>query len=461
MPRIEETAYPRLKHTLSARELATIYTPNWDEATLASRTAKGASARLGFLVLFKTYQRLGYAIPLAEVPAAIVAHIGQSVHLPPEALDPVAYDAAGTRRRHLVAIRDYLGVRPYGPDARHLLIRALGEAARTKGDLINVAIEELVRQRWELPAFDTLNRAARKVRAVLNRQLYHRVFAALSPAARRQIDALFIVDLSTRRAPWNDLKREPGRPTRTHLKDLIAHERWLSARNVGAAVLAGVPAIRVEHLAAEAHSLDAARVMELEPHKRYTLAAALLFLQTARARDDLGTMFIRVMQRINNEGKKALAAAREEAAPRTDALVGTLRDLVVAHGQEGSAAERLAAMDAVIGGRGAALIEECDAHLALAGSNYYPFLWRCYRSQRATLFTLLRALTLCTTTQETSVEEALRFLQDNAGRSGQYLPTIRTERTATGELRQVPLLNLSWISDGRWRLVTGERTRDH
>jgi hypothetical protein len=297
------------------------------------------------------------------------------------------------------------------------------------------------------------------VRAVLNRRLFRQVFGALSPAARLQIDALFIVDLTSRRAPWNDLKSEPGKPSRTHLKVLIAHERWLTERNVGATVLAGVPPIRVEHLGAEARSLDAARMMELEPNKRYTLAAALLFLQTARARDDLGTMFIRLMQQINAQGKKALAAYREESAPRTDALVETLRDLVVAHEQEGSAEERLAAMDAVIAGRGTALIEECDAHLALAGSNYYPFLWRCFRGKRSALVTLLRTLILRTTTEETSVEAALRFLLENVGRTGKYIPTAKRERTATGEARQVPLVDLSWIPDGWWRLVTGERTR--
>ena len=159
MPRVEETAYPRLKTTVSPRDLALVYTPSWDETALASRAAKGASARLGFLVLFKTYQRLGYPIALTDVPEVIVEHIARSVTLPAAALNPAAYDAAGTRRRHLAVIRDYLHVRPFGPPARHVMVRALGEAARTKGDLIdliNVAIEELVRQQYELPAFSTL-----------------------------------------------------------------------------------------------------------------------------------------------------------------------------------------------------------------------------------------------------------------------------------------------------------------
>jgi len=462
MPRIEETAYPRLKSTVSPRDLATVYTPTWDEAALASRSAKGPVARVCFLVLLKTYQRLGYAIPLTEAPAVIVEHIARSVHAGAPLLDLATYDAAGTRQRHLAVIREYLRVRPFDAAARRVLLDALADAARTKSalvDLINVAIEELVRQQYELPVFDTFNRAARKVRGAVARQLYHRVFAALTPAAHTQIDALFIADLATRRTPWNDLKAEPGRPSRTHLKELIAHERWLSARNVGASVLADVPAVRVQHLAAEARTLDAARMMALEPSKRVTLAAALLAVQTARARDDLGTMVVRQMQHIHAQGKKALARYREEEAPRADALVGTLRDLVAAHGQEGTAAERFAAMDAVIGQRGERLVEECDAHLAQAGNNYYAFLWRYYRSHRATLFTLLSALTLRSTTQETGVEEALRFLRDNTRRSGPWLPIVRVTHTPGGERQTTPLVDLSWIPDGWWRLVTGERTR--
>jgi len=157
----------------------------------------------------------------------------------------------------------------------------------------------------------------------------------------------------------------------------------------------------------------------------------------------------------------ALADDRARAAARTDALVVTLRDLVVAaHEQEGTDAERFAAMDAVINGRGGdLLIEECDVHLAHASSNHYPSLWRLYRSHRATLFALLDSLTLRTTTQDAGVEEAVRFLRAQAGCTGDTIPTVRRKRSAGGEVRAVPLLDLSWTPDGWWRLVTGERTR--
>jgi Domain of unknown function (DUF4158) len=183
MPRLQDTAYPRLKNVIPARDLVAVFTPSSDEILVARRTARGAAAQLGFLVSLKLYQRLGRSIPLTEAPHSIVEHVARAAGIPAATLVVETYDRSGTQQRHLAAIRDYLEVQPYGPAARRVMIQALAEAASTKHeleDLINVAIEQLVRQRFELPAFDTLNRAARRVRATLARALYGRVFNALT-----------------------------------------------------------------------------------------------------------------------------------------------------------------------------------------------------------------------------------------------------------------------------------------
>ena len=63
----------------------------------------------------------------------------------------------GTARdRHTALIREFLGVTAYGPTARQVVVETCLQAARTRDDLpdiINMAIEELIRQRFELPAF--------------------------------------------------------------------------------------------------------------------------------------------------------------------------------------------------------------------------------------------------------------------------------------------------------------------
>jgi len=59
---IQDTAYPRLKSNITDLELATIYTPTDDELALAEQMTKGSAAKLGFLIVLKTFQRLGYAV---------------------------------------------------------------------------------------------------------------------------------------------------------------------------------------------------------------------------------------------------------------------------------------------------------------------------------------------------------------------------------------------------------------
>ncbi|MFO1419557.1 MAG: DUF4158 domain-containing protein [Candidatus Competibacteraceae bacterium] len=287
MPTIQETAYPRLKAHVSAHDLAAIYTPTPDELALAGQSARGEGARLGFLILLKTFQRLGYFVPVGQVPTSIAEYIAASAQTQAGLSDLAGYDLSGTRRRHLHIIRQTLQVQGYGKEARHAMTSAMGEAARTKedlADLINVAIEELVRKKYELPAFDTLARAARHVRSVLYRRFYQQVDAALGSEEKARIETLFVPDPQSRFTPWHTLKQEPGSPTLTHFKV------WLDRR--------------------------------------------------------------------------------------ADGLVQTLRDLVTAYRAEGTAQDKIAAMAALLPNRGEAILQGCEDHMAHAGDNYLPFLWR-------------------------------------------------------------------------------------
>ncbi len=164
LPAIQETAYPRLKNNVSARDLSTLYTPTPVEIALAEKATRGNAAFLGFLILLKTFQRLGYFVLVSQVPLPIVEHIAQTTRTEAALLDLPGYDTSGTRFRHLHVIRDYLHIRPCGKEARRAMLLAMQEAARTKehlADPVNVGIEELVRQKYELPVFDTLVRGAR------------------------------------------------------------------------------------------------------------------------------------------------------------------------------------------------------------------------------------------------------------------------------------------------------------
>ena len=72
MASLHDTAYPRLRSQLTVRELTEIYSPTRDELALAQRATRGASAQLAFLVLLKTFQRLGYFVSFHTVPLGFV-----------------------------------------------------------------------------------------------------------------------------------------------------------------------------------------------------------------------------------------------------------------------------------------------------------------------------------------------------------------------------------------------------
>jgi hypothetical protein len=170
--------------------------------------------------------------------------------------------------------------------------------------------------------------------------------------------------------------------------------------------------------------------------------------------DDLAEMLLKRMASLHKKGKEALAEYHLRNQQRADELVQTLHDLVSAYRREGSAEEKVAAIETLLPDQGEAVLERCEDHMAHAGDNYFPFVWRFYKSHRATLFRLLKSLPVKATTQDTTFEQTLRFLLENESRTGDWLACPKSsEDTASS-------LDLSWMPDTWWRLVTEQRHRE-
>ena len=455
MPTVHETAYPRLRGNPSPRELVDVYSPTRDEMDLADRVARSLTSRLGFLILLKTFQRLGYFVLIRDVPVSIVEHIARDQGFLQAPAGLAEYDDSGTRRRHVPIIREYLKAKTFGDDGLALLGRVVREAARTRedlADLINIGIEELLRQSFELPGFTTLLEEAQRGRTEVNRALCSGVYEGLGVQGRAQIDRLWQdPGEDARKKAWNTLKQDPGSPTLTHLKELVDHHQLLVSQQPPTGALAQLPASKIRQFAAEARSLDAARMQEMEPNKRYTVAAALLHVQLSRVLDDLGQMFIKRMTRIHRHAKEALALQRLKHQDRTDNLVRTLREVVTAYQIEGDASQRLSAIDSVLAGKSIDVLQQCEAHEAQAGNNYWPFLWRFYASHRPTLFRIWRAVRLRSTCLDASIEKALQFVLNHEQHRAEWLALDENDRDSLGDL--------SWVTDGWWGLIAGEGKR--
>lgn len=444
MPSIHDTAYPRLKSSFSQKELELHYTPTQTELSMALSSANGNSGRLSFLLLLKTFQRLGYFVMLSDVPERLVAHLARQLNLR-KTPSLAEYDDSGTRRRHVFAIREFLQVKPFDEIARKALLDATKEAALTKEDLadiINVGIEELVRLRFELPAFSTVHRTAQYAKTQVNKQIYAQVTAELGRSGRELINSLLKVPPGKIRSEWDYLKNEPGKPTVKNIGKLVSQIECLQQWYVDLDSLGNLPDVKLRHFAAEAKSLDTARMQELEETKRYTLASAFLRMLVARRLDDLAEVLIRRIQKIHTKGKEALAKHRAKHQAETDALIGKLHDILVAlRDSDGSSARhRLESIENAAGLDTEDSIQRCEAYEAFAGDNYAPFLWRFHKSHRSVLFRLLDSIELKSTSSDKSTEAAIQFIMSHR--------SSKADRLGTEDL------DLSWVSVKWWQVLS-------
>jgi hypothetical protein len=172
MASIERTAYPRFPSVLTAHELEELYSPAEEDWAFIYGRAQDSAQQLTLLARLKCHQHLGYMPTLEEIPGSIRLYLCQQLRI--SADTDWAPDTQVSRHRHRLAIRTYLNVTSYAHGGERAVAREIEQAAYTMSDpadLINVAIEHLVEQRFELPAFSTLDRLVGRVRHHVHQHL--------------------------------------------------------------------------------------------------------------------------------------------------------------------------------------------------------------------------------------------------------------------------------------------------
>lgn len=329
MASTERTAYPQFKRNPVVRELVAAYTPTDAELTFIADNARQPGHRLTLALLLKSFQRLGYFPAIDEVPTAVVRHLRNAlryrVQIKPADIAP------NKRYRYFQRIRDYLQVRAYADGGLDVAARAIHEAAAVMdnpADLINVAIEQLVRDRIELPAFSALDRLGRRIRTLVNGRYFTLIGARLTADEKQRLDDLLVVTDARIKSPLQAIKRLPKRSSLQHFQELIDHIAALDELVGSELHLADVPELKRKHFAAEARVLDAAELRDFGPAKRHALLLCLIHRARVQTRDDLAEMFIKRMGNLHNRGKEELERLRARYREKTEAIVATMSDVI-------------------------------------------------------------------------------------------------------------------------------------
>lgn len=317
MASIERTAYPCLKQKLTDEELKQLYQPDDEELKFVRRHSKGGRQQLTLLVLLKAHQHLGYAPSPKEVPKQVRHYLAGWLGLSGN-ISVLEETSANKKNfyRYRQATRAFLNVRPWSDDGDEVVKQAVEKAAYTMSDpadLINVAVEILIRNRYELPAFSTLDRLAGHIRQQVHEQLYWQITSGLSDGQRNTLDGLLGVKEDERRTEFNRIKQMPGRATLKQMKAWSVRLDWLYEIIVPDEFIRDVPHTKVRQFAAEASALEAGDMKDIRnAPKRYALLLCFIHQALVQTRDELVTMFLKRMRRTHNTAKEKLRLLQEK-----------------------------------------------------------------------------------------------------------------------------------------------------
>ena len=424
MTAIERTAYPQFKARPTLKTLQELYTPTPLEIRLARVHARTPTNVLTLAVLLKSFQRLGYFPALADVPSAIIEHVKSCLNVGKRIkLEP----AISSIYRFQKVIRAHLGVTAYNVEAQRIAVEAVAQAALIKdhpADLINIAIEELVKSRFELPAYSTLDQLAMTVRYNTHEQLFEQVDAQLSKADQAYLDQLLRPQAEDAEMTLSLLKAPPKKATLTHLKELQAKYESLMSFASAQRILADLTPAKIKYFAARAQALDIAELADIHPAKRRTFLVCLIYRAQVKSRDHLADMFLKRMLGIHNRAKTRLVELREQHLATTESMLSIFNEVLDASAQKPPHATLGKQVQGILNAHGGAqvLLDQCKQVSPYNTKNHLPLMWSFYVPYRKPIFRMVRSLNIKSTSQDQSLVEALHFLLEHEDRRSQYLP---------------------------------------
>lgn len=427
MASIERTAYPRFKSALTAHELDELYCLTDEDFDFVDGRADDPAQKLTLLARLKCHQHLGYMPTLEEIPDSIRLYLCQQLHVPADT--HWVPETQISRHRHRRSIRTYLKVSSYSHGGERTVTDDIEQAAYTMSDpadLINVAIERLIEQRFELPAFSTLDRLAGRVRHRVHEQLYNQITQGLSPDDIGRLEGLLSVDDA--RSAFSRMKAPPRGSSLQYIRQWSQRLDWLESMMETGQCVAAVANTKVQQFAAEARAYDVKDMRRIQNvPRRQALLVCLLHQAQVQTRDELVEMLLRRMRRtrtLAREKLKELQDKHRELEEHMLAIFAEVIDETLLNPDDNTVLGQ-GVRDILKNDGGAeALRERYEQVSAYHNDNYRPLMWPIYRAYRAAIFRLSRLLTFRSATRNDTLIDALEYIQSYQHTRRDYLPSV-------------------------------------
>lgn len=420
------TAYPRFKANLNSEELTLLYHPDENELDFVKTHSRGSISSLTLLVLLKSHERLSYFPSLDLIPDSIKNYLAKQLGM--DSSGDLTDHAKRSRFRYFRLIRRYRGIVPYSQGGQEIASTAIEKAAYTMSDpadLINVALETLIKQKRELPAFSTLNRLVGKIRQQVHQILYKQIAEPLTDEQRQALEELLLVEQSEKMSPFARLKQTPGRATLSQMRLWSNRLEELEGILDTQFFVQEIAFTKIRQFAAEAQVMELHELKQIKDFpKRYSLLLCLLHKAQRQTRDELVKMLLKRMYHIRNSSRNQLKELQDQHRDIEEALMNTLSRVVDQSMRETNDKYLGRKIRQLFSDQGGAEIiqEQYQQVSAYHSNNYLPLLWRNYRIHRSALFKLLALLDIDSATQDDTLIEALNFIQSHQKLRRDYFP---------------------------------------
>ena len=271
------------------------------------RQRRGDANRLGIAVQLCLLRFPGQGLlPDATVPIPLLQWIGQQLQLDPVCWPQYA-EREETRREHLLELRAYLGMEPFGHMHHRQAVHATTELAlQTDKSIVlaNSVVETLRHKHIILPTLDVVERVCAEALTRANRRIYDTLAEPLSDSHRHRLDDLLKLRDNSKTTTLAWLRLSPVKPNSRHMLEHIERLKVWQALELPIGVDRLIHQNRLLKIAREGGQMTPADLAKFEPQRRYATLVALAIEGMATVTDEIIDLHDRILGKLFNDAKK-------------------------------------------------------------------------------------------------------------------------------------------------------------
>ena len=313
-------------------ELIRHYTFNDNDMALI-RQRRGHATRLGFAVQMSLLRYPGQRLAVdGAVPAPMLRWIARQLRVDP-ACWPKYAERQETRREHLIELRAYLGLSPFGLGHYRQAVHALTELAlqTDKGVVLaGNALDMLRRGHVIAPTLDVIERICAEAVTRANRRIYRALAEPLSNAHLERLDALLKRRDGSKLTWLAWLRQSPVKPNSRHMLEHIDRLKVLHSIHLPPGTERLVHQNRLLKIAREGSQMTPADLAKFEPQRRYATLVALVVEGMATVTDEIIDLHDRIIGKL-------FATAKNKHQQQFHASGKAINDKVRLYGRIGQA----------------------------------------------------------------------------------------------------------------------------